>query len=212
VALGRLDALEVADRIGDDGLVEHGLVHHPADDGADHSPSVGRELRLLGRRAVGQLNELAATLQAREEGIEVGDVALSQPQLAELGEHLVAQAAGVGVHGRVGAPLTDFAHPDVGRLAEPRVGLEDLRALLSGALAQLVLERGLRAGLGGAPAGDAAGDTVEVAEAAAGDPLTVVAAYLDRAVTPKGEGRTGHGGSSGEGFRRVSDKFDLRKQ
>ena len=85
---------------------------------------------------------------------------------------------------------------------------------MPGALAQLVLERGLGAGLGSAPAGDATCHAVEVAEAvaAAGDPPAVVAAYLDRAVVPEGEGRTGRGGSSGEGFRRLSDKFDLRGQ
>src|SRR4051794_35285764 len=70
---------------------------------------------------------LRAPFQMREEGIEVGDVALDQAQLAELGEHLVAQAAGVRVCSRVGSTFTDLAHPDLGRLAEPRVGLQHLR-------------------------------------------------------------------------------------
>ena len=61
-------------------------------------------------------------------------------------------------------------------------------------------------GLRGAPAGHATGYAVEVAEA--GNPLAVVAAYLDRAVVPESEGRTCHGRSSEEG----SDKFGLRRQ
>jgi hypothetical protein len=96
---------------------------------------VGRELRLLDRRSVEQLDDLAGALQPREEGVEVGDVALDQPQLAELGEYPVAEAARVGVRGRVGSALADLAHSHVGRLTEPRARLEDLRALLAGALA-----------------------------------------------------------------------------
>jgi hypothetical protein len=43
--------------------------------------------------------------------------------------------------------MTQSQHPPVGRLAEAGVGLEHFGEL-SGALAQLVLERGLSAGLG----------------------------------------------------------------
>jgi hypothetical protein len=69
----------------------------------------------------------------------VGDVALDQAQLAEQWKHLVVEAACVGVRGRVIAALADLARPDVGCVAEPGLGPQDLRALA--ALGpQLVLE------------------------------------------------------------------------
>jgi hypothetical protein len=150
-------------------------------------------------------------LQAREEGVEVRDVALDETQLAELREDLVVETACVGVGSRVGSALADLAHPDVGRVSEAGVWSEHLGALAEPG-AQLLLDGLLRGGLRPAPTGDATGHTVEIADAAAGDPLAVVAVYLDRSVVPKGERWTGHGGSSGEDFRRVSDKFDLRRR
>ena len=183
----RLDALQVADRVGGDGLVQHGLLHDSADDGPDHPPRVGRVLGLLSRRAVRLFDNLARLLQPREVGVEVRGVALAQPQLSKLGEDLVSEAARVGVRGRVGAPLADLAHPNVGRLAEARVGLEHVGALAACASAA---RPGGQPGRQpwSAPAGEAARHAVEVTEAAAGDPLAVFAAYLDRTVVPSASG------------------------
>jgi hypothetical protein len=96
-------------------------------------------------------------------------------------QYLLVEAVVVGVGRRVGPSLADLAHPDDGRLTEPGIGPQDLR-LLPGALAELVLEGLLCGRLGRAPAGYAAGDAVEVSEAAAGDPLAAVAGDLDAAV------------------------------
>jgi hypothetical protein len=86
MALGRLDALQVADRVGGDGLVEHGLLHNAADNRANHPAGVGRKFGHLDLGAVRLPDDLACPLQAREEGVEVSGVALAQPQLAELGK------------------------------------------------------------------------------------------------------------------------------
>jgi hypothetical protein len=101
----------------------------------------------------------------------------------------------VEVECRVRAALPDLGQPDVGRVAEPGVRPEGLDALAV-PVPQLVLERGLRAGLGRAPAGHAAGDAVEVAHPTAGDPAAVLALGGDRAVVPEGERRTSQGARS----------------
>jgi hypothetical protein len=128
-----------------------------------------------------------------------------QAQLAELGEDLHVEAVIVGVGRRVGSALTDLAHPNDCRLAEPGIGTQDLR-LFPAALTQLVLDRVLRRGLGRAPAGYAAGDAVEVPEAAAGDPLAAITSDLDAAVVAERERWTSH---RSDPPGRVSVQFDL---
>ena len=75
------------------------------------------------------LDRPPGALQAGEEGVELGDVALVQPELAELGEDLLAEAVVVRVGRRVGAARADLAHPDVGRLAEAGLRAQHLGAL-----------------------------------------------------------------------------------
>src|SRR5689334_17362197 len=97
VTLRRFDALQLAHRVRGDRLMEHGLLEDAADDGADLAARAGRVHWPCARRAVGQLDRPPGTLQAREERVELGDVALVQPELAKLGEDLLPQAVVVGV-------------------------------------------------------------------------------------------------------------------
>ena len=75
------------------------------------------------------LDRTPGAFQAGEEGVELGDVALVQPELAELGEDLLAEAVVVGVGRRVGSAGADLDHPDVGRLAESGLRSQHLGAL-----------------------------------------------------------------------------------
>jgi hypothetical protein len=65
--------------------VEDRLLEDSADDGADLAARVGRVGGLLGGRAVRVLDRPPGAFQPREEGVDLGDVALVQAQLAELG-------------------------------------------------------------------------------------------------------------------------------
>lgn len=101
----------------------------------------------LGRAgAVRVLDDAAGLLEAGEEGVELGNVALDKPELTDLRQNDLGEAVRVGVGGGVGAALPDLDHPDVGRLAESRVRLQYLGPLAE-TPPKLLLEGLLRAGL-----------------------------------------------------------------
>jgi hypothetical protein len=119
----------------------------------------------------------------------------TKSQFAELGEDDLLQPVLVDVERRVLAALADLAEPHVGRLTEPGVGAEQFRSAAA-ALTQLVLQRGARRRLRGAPSFGTASDAVEVADAAAGNPSTVFTLELDVAVLAERERGTGHGAAA----------------
>ncbi len=80
-------------------------------------------------RWVPAVNPAAGGVRIHDEGAEVRDIALVEAQRAELGKHLVPEEVPVRVGRRVGSSLTDLGHPDVGRVAEPGLGPQHLRAL-----------------------------------------------------------------------------------
>ncbi|MCE3552393.1 hypothetical protein LWC33_13090 [Pseudonocardia sp. RS11V-5] len=81
-----LDAIQLADRVRRDDLVEDGLLHDAADDGSDHAAGVGGVGRLLLERAVTVADDLPGLLEVGEERVEAGDGALGQSELAKLGD------------------------------------------------------------------------------------------------------------------------------
>ena len=154
------------------------------------------------------LDGAAGAFESGEEGVDVGDVALGQAQFAELGEDQLVEPVRVDVAGRVRALLHDLLQPHVGRIAEARVLPQRLGALAVAA-PQVVLEGTLSGSFGRAPPRNAAGDAVEVPDAAAGDPAAVLALRRDRAVVPEGEGWTGHTAPAPEEFASSKRRVDL---
>jgi hypothetical protein len=96
VALRRLDALQLADRVRRDRLVEEGLLQHTGDDRAVDASSVGRVEDLLRCRAVLVLDDSPAALKSREEGIHLRHVALAEAQFTELRKDELLQPIRVG--------------------------------------------------------------------------------------------------------------------
>ncbi|MDN5854901.1 MAG: hypothetical protein L0K86_19040 [Actinomycetia bacterium] len=78
VFLRRLYALQLADGVGRDRLVQDRLLQNAGHDGADRAPAVGRIERLLRRHAVAVLDRPALCGEPTEPRVEVGDVALNE--------------------------------------------------------------------------------------------------------------------------------------
>jgi len=138
----------------------------------------------------------AGSFQSGEEGVDTGDVALGQAQFAELGKDQLVEPVRVDVQSRIRALLCDLLQPHVGRIAEAGVLAQRLGALAVTA-AQVVLERVLSGGFGLTPSRNAAGDAVEVPDAAARDPAAVFALGGDGPVAAEGQRRTCHEAHSG---------------
>src|SRR5438270_526982 len=171
VPLGGLDAFQLADRVGGDGLVEHSLLHDSGDDRADGAAGVRCVPNFLGGGAVLVLDSAPSLLQSCEEGIDLSDVTLVQAQPAELGEDKTFEPVPIGVDGGVLTPLGDLPHPHGCGVPEPGLRSEQFGALAT-ALAKLVLQGLLCRGPRCTPTFNAAGQPIEVTDPAAGHPLT----------------------------------------
>ncbi len=145
--------------------------------------------RLLDSRAVGLFDSAPGPLQLAEEEVHPGDIALVYSQLAKLGEHKLGHPVPVGVRCGVFTPLRDLGRPDGGSLPKTRVRSEHL-VLGATPPRELVLEGLVSCRAGRAPPGHASGHAVQIADAAAGDPLAVLARDFHRTVVPESERRT----------------------
>ena len=67
------------------------------------------------------LDGAPSLFQPAEEGVDLGDVTLGEPQLAELGEHQTVQPVPIGVEGGVLVPRGDLRYPHRRGFVESRM-------------------------------------------------------------------------------------------